>query len=75
MIELFKKINQKINHLIWSLLSTGIVLLLLSVLIVWTTFMLRLVFGIFVLVVAYIFIYGAYKLWALKKDIEKHFDL
>lgn len=73
MIHLFKKINKKINSMIWSLLSTGFILMILSVLIVWTDFMLRLVVGVFVLVVSYIFIYGAYKLWAIKKEIEKHF--
>ena len=73
MINLFKQINQKVNSLIWSLASTGIILLLLAVLIVWTTFMLRLVVGMIVLVIAYMFLYGGYKVWTLKKEIEKHF--
>ena len=75
MITLFKEINKKFNGLIWSLISTGVILLLLSVLIVWTDFMLRLVFGLIILVIAYVFIYGGYKLHALKKDIERHFKL
>jgi len=75
MISLFKEINKKFNGLIWSLTSTGVILLLLSVLIVWTDFMLRLVFGLIVLVVAYVFLYGGYKIYALKKEIEKHFKL
>ena len=73
MINLFKEIHKKINGLIWSLISTGIVLLMLSVLIVWTDFILRLVFGLIVLVVAYVFIYSGYKLHSLRKEIEKHF--
>ena len=73
MISLFKEINKKFNGLIWSLVSTGVILLLLSILIVWTDFMLRLVFGLIVLVVAYVFLYGGYKIYALKKEIEKHF--
>lgn len=73
MENLFRKINKKINGFIWSLVSTGIILTLLAILIVWTDFVLRLVFGLFVLVVAYTFLYSGYKLWTLKKEIEKHF--
>ena len=75
MITLFKEINKKFNGLIWSLISTGVILLLLSVLIVWTDFMLRLVFGLIVLVIAYVFLYGGFKIYAFKKDIERHFKL
>ena len=55
MENLFRQINKKINGLVWSLISTGIILLILAILIVWTDFMLRLVFGMLVLVVAYVF--------------------
>ncbi|MEA3449494.1 MAG: hypothetical protein U9Q85_00710 [Patescibacteria group bacterium] len=73
MINLFKQIHKKVNGLIWSLFSTGIILLMLAVLIVWTDFILRLIFGLIVLVIAYIFIYFGYKLLSLRKEIEKHF--
>lgn len=75
MINLFRQINKKINGLIWSLVSTGVVMVLLAILIVWTDFMLRLVFGLFVLVIAWVFLYIGYKVWTFKKDIEKHFKL
>lgn len=75
MLNLVKTVNKKINGVIFSLLSTGVVLMMLSVLIVWTDFMLRLVFGVFVLVVAYIFVYGAYKIWVIRKEIEKYFNI
>jgi hypothetical protein len=75
MVNLIKGIGKKINGLIWSLVSTGIILLFLGILIVWTDFILRLVIGLFVLLVAWIFLYGGYKLWALKKDIEKYLRL
>ena len=75
MVNLFKEINKKINGIIWSLVSTGIIMLMLSILIVWTDFMLRLVIGMLVLVISYAFLYGGYKLWMLKKEIEKHFNL
>lgn len=75
MMHLFKKINKKINGLIWGLLSTGFILLMLSILIVWTDFLLRLVVGLMIMIVAYAFFYGGYKLWVIKKEIEKHFEL
>lgn len=75
MINLFKEINKKINGIIWSLVSTGVILIFLAILIVWTDFMLRLVFGLLVLVIAWVFLYGGYKIWSLKKEIEKHFKL
>ena len=72
MLHIFKKIEKKINSIIWSLLSTGIILMILSVLIVWTDLMLKLVVGILVLVISYVFLYGAYKVWSIKKEILKH---
>lgn len=75
MMLLFKEINRKINGLVWSLLGTGIILLLLGVLVAWTDFVLRLVFALIVITVSYVFIYGAYKLWSIKREIEKHFKL
>ncbi len=67
--------KKKINGVIWTLVSTGVILLLLAVLIVWTDFFLRLVMGLLVIIVAYAFFYGAYKLWSLKNDVEKFFKL
>ena len=75
MVNFFKAIKRKVNGLIWTLVSTGIIMLMLAVLIVWTSFMLRLIVGLLVMVVAYVFFYAAYKVWALKKEIEKHFKL
>ena len=73
MHNLFSEINKKINGLIWSFFSTGAIILILAILIVWTDFMLRLVVGLLVLVVAYSFFYAAFKLWAVKKVIRDHF--
>ena len=75
MVNFFKAIKRKVSGLIWTLVSTGIIMLMLAVLIVWTSFMLRLIVGLLVMVVAYVFFYAAYKVWALKKEIEKHFKL
>lgn len=75
MVNLFREINKKINSVIWSFVSTGIILILLAILIVWTDFMLRLTIGLLVLVMAYAFIYAGYRLWNVKNEIEKHFNL
>ncbi|MEA3463484.1 MAG: hypothetical protein U9R14_00130 [Patescibacteria group bacterium] len=70
-----KLIKKKINGAIWTLISTGVILLLLGILIVWTDFILRLIIGLLVIIIAYVFFYGAYKIWALKKEVEKYFKL
>ncbi len=75
MVNLFKEINKKINGIIWSFITTGIILIMLAILIAWTDFILRLIVALFVLLVAYTFIYAGYKLWAVKSEIEKHFKL
>jgi hypothetical protein len=75
MINLYRSINKKINGLIWSFISSGIILIMLSVLIVWTDFMLRLVMGLLVLIIAYAFLYAGFRLKALKKEIEKYFKI
>jgi len=75
MQDLLKSAKKKVNHLIMNLLVAGIILVLLGILIVWTDFVLRLVIGCFVLIVAYTFFYLAYKLWWLKKEVEKYFKL
>ena len=75
MKNLLKTINKKINHIVWSFASTGVVLIILAILIAWTDFLLRLIVALFVLLMAYTFIYAAYKVWAVKKEIEKHIKL
>lgn len=73
--NMFNEIEKKVNSIAWSLASTGIVLMMLSVLIVWTNFVLRVVMGTVVFVVAIAFLHGSYKLWHLKKDIKNHFKI
>jgi len=72
MKNFFSAINKKINGIIWTLASTGVFLLIMGVLIVWTDFVLRLLIGLLVIAVAYVFFYGAYKVWALKGEIDKY---
>ena len=75
MKKLIEKIQKKVNSVIWSLAISGAVLLMLAVLVVWSQFLLQLAIGLFIVVIAYMFFYAAYKLWSLKREIEKHFKL
>jgi hypothetical protein len=75
MLELFSSLNRKLNHLVWTTLFSGVVILLLGLLTVWYDLVVRLVIGLFLLVNGYVLIYVAWKLWQMKKDIEKHFKL
>ncbi|MCK4891908.1 MAG: hypothetical protein KAS78_04525 [Candidatus Pacebacteria bacterium] len=72
MQKLFLSINKKINGIILNLSSIGLFILILAVLIVWTNFMLRLIIGLLAILIAYGFFYGAYKIWRLKKEIDKY---
>lgn len=71
MKNLFNVIEKKVNGIIFTGISTGIFLLMLGVLIVWTDFILRLLIGLLVIAVAYMFFYGAFKIWSLKKETKK----
>lgn len=73
MENLFKTIAKKIDHMMWSCIWTGIILIMLAILNASFEFAVRLTVSISILVVAYIFIYIAYKLWSIKQEIQKHF--
>jgi uncharacterized membrane protein len=73
MKNFIKKTNKKLNGIIWSFISTGVILIILSILIVWTDFMLRLVVGLIVLVIAYAFLFVGLRVLTFKKEIDKFF--
>ncbi|KKQ62044.1 MAG: hypothetical protein US81_C0002G0017 [Parcubacteria group bacterium GW2011_GWE2_38_18] len=76
MINFAKQIKKRFNGVICTLTSTGIMLLLLGVIIVWgPDIMVRLALGTFIILVAYMFFYLAYKFFSVKKDIEKFFKI
>lgn len=75
MQNLFKQIRSAINGAIIHFAMSGLVLAIAAVLIVWTDFFLRLVIGLFVVIVAYMFFYLSYKTWKIKKTIEKYLKL
>ena len=65
--KILEPIKRKIHELIRSLIIVGIILTVLAVLIAWSDILLRLLVALFILVLAYSFFYGAYKLGMLKK--------
>lgn len=71
MQSLFKKINNKINGMVVHFVLSGVIMVMAAVLIVWSDFFLRLVIGLLVLTIAYMFFYLAYKVWWLKKEVDK----
>lgn len=75
MSKIFKMIEAKVNGLIWTFITTGVILIILAVLVVWTDFMLRLTCGLIILVVAYTFVYVGYKLWDFKKMVKEHLKI
>lgn len=77
MINLFKKINDSFDGIIWNLATFGVIFLILGLLIVMdgSLFVLRLVTGAIILVIAYILLYGAFKFFIIKKHINDHVDI
>lgn len=75
MQNLFKRVNASFNDAIIHFIVSGLILVMAAVLIVWTDFFLRLVIGLLVIIVAYIFFYLAYKVWWLKREIKKYLKL
>ena len=71
MTKIIKLIQSKINGLIFSLVFAGIILLILAVLIVWSSLVLQFAVGVFIVVVAYMLLFGAYKVWKFKDEVEK----
>jgi hypothetical protein len=54
-----------------AFVGNGIILILLAILIIWTDYMLRFLVGVIVLVIAYSFLYAAYKIWTIKEEVKK----
>ena len=63
-------VSRKLSEAMWMFIATGIVMLILAVLIVWTVVALKLLIGLTVLLVAYSLFYAAYKIHALRKLID-----
>jgi hypothetical protein len=70
MKDILAPLRSRLADLMINLIVTGVILLILAVLIVWTDFVLEVVVGVSVIVVAYVMFYGAYKLWRIKNMLK-----
>ena len=67
MKTILSPIRKKINEIMRVLIINGIILTILAVLVAWSDFLLQLLVGLIILVIAYSFFYAAYKLSGIKK--------
>jgi|GEM_PF-359972 len=75
MPNLLKPIKKKINQIVFSFSFTGVTLLVLGFLMVWTKIgqqLFIIMMGLIIIVIAFSFFYWAYKIWAIKRDVEKY---
>ncbi|PIR93472.1 hypothetical protein COT99_00615 [Candidatus Falkowbacteria bacterium CG10_big_fil_rev_8_21_14_0_10_43_10] len=70
MKNFFTSIDKQFNGFIVNLLIAGSLLLVFSVLIVWSDFVLRLVIGLAFLIAAWLSFYVSYKLYHFKQKIK-----
>lgn len=63
-------IKAKLNSLMWTFIVSGIIMLILSVLAVWTDLILRLLVGLFILLLSYLLFTVAWKIHTIKKHLE-----
>jgi len=75
MTHFLKKLRRKIDSMAWTLASTGIMLILLAILVVFIDFYTQLVVGFMLILLAVVFIYLADKFWWLKRELDQLFKL
>jgi hypothetical protein len=71
MSEILSSFKRKIGSIAFTSLTTGIVLVLLAVIVIWVPIVGQVVIAFFILVVAFGFSYLGIKLYGLMKDIDK----
>jgi xanthine/uracil permease len=69
MPNIIQIIKTKLNHIMWTFIVTGVVMLMLSVLTVWTDLVLRLLVGLFILLIALNLLSVAIKIHSIKKHL------
>lgn len=63
-------VRQKLNDLMWTFISVGVIMVVLALLVVWTEVALKLFVGLAILLVAYCLFYAAYKISHVRKIID-----
>ena len=69
-MNLIKSVKKKVNGIIFSLASTGILLFVLGILVIVNDLIFRILIALFIFIVAYTFVFGAYRLWSIKKEFD-----
>lgn len=73
-MSIVKSIKSKLKGIVWTLTTTGVMLVLLGTLTVFGGDILgRLAIGVFVFAIAYVFLYLACKFNSIKKELDKFF--
>lgn len=75
MLELFGAIKNKLSHMAWSALFSGLVLLVLGMLTIIKVMVVQVVVGLFLIVNGFVFLFLALKLWEIRAEIAKHFKM
>ncbi len=74
MLNLIKGVKKKVNSIVYSLVFTGVLLIILGVLIIINDLIFRILIALFIFIVAYTFLFGAHRLWSIKREFDKFFD-
>jgi len=75
MEKFLKAIRSKLNQVIVNFSVVGGLLLILSFLTVWTDFMAKLVLGMVILLLAYVFLSTAYRLGKINQDLNNFWKI
>ncbi len=71
MKNFIKEVDDKLSHIIWALVFYGFVFMIIAVLIAFTSYLLQILVGLALLLLAYVLFYLAYKVSSIKKIISK----
>ncbi len=71
MNQFLQPVADKLSQVMWALIFNGAILVILAALLTWNVFILQLLIGLVVLVVAGSFFYAAHKLYLIKKLLKK----
>jgi hypothetical protein len=71
MKNLLKELEAKLNHLVWALVFYGVIFMTLAVFVTFTEYLLKVMVGLALLLISYTLFYFAYKLWSIKKIVNK----
>lgn len=75
MLKFLKKAKRKVNGLIFAFLFSGLIFVFLGFLAVWSSVISQLILGTAMVILAAVFFYAGFRVWSLKREVEKYFKL